>query len=64
MAGTENYGIKNSKKDLFTGSTSIICSMKCKALAIDFFVKIMNAFVERKQENSLYICTVLWTKYS
>lgn len=28
MAGTENYGIKNSKKDLFTGSTSIICSMK------------------------------------
>ena len=28
MAGTENYGIKNSKRDLFTGSTSIICSMK------------------------------------
>jgi len=38
--------------------------MKFKALAIDFFVKIMNAFVERKQENSLYICTVLWTKYT
>lgn len=28
MAGTENFGIKNSKDDLFTGSTSIICSMK------------------------------------
>ena len=28
MAGTENYGIKNSKKDLFKGSTSILCSMK------------------------------------
>ena len=28
MAGTENYGIKNSKKDLFKGSTSIVCSMK------------------------------------
>ena len=28
MAGTENCGIKNSKRDLFTGSTSIICSMK------------------------------------
>ena len=28
MAGTENYGIKNSKKDLFKGSTSILCTMK------------------------------------
>ena len=28
MAGTENYGIKNSKNDLFKGSTSILCSMK------------------------------------
>ena len=28
MAGTENFGIKNFKKDLFTGSTALICPMK------------------------------------